>query len=131
MEGKPRFRYKFPLIQKKDAGKYSVGFDTFGCLDRYSLQREATYKDGVLRLNKAVAEYCPFTYDTLYTISVDGKEYLISQSMIRFLVENYSKKGRVNWPEHLWIGMFHREEKPKNQGAKKPIRITRIRRDPR
>jgi hypothetical protein len=102
-------------IQGKESGGYSVDFSTGGCLGHWDLQREGTYKDGVFRFKKAVEEYRPNTYDTLYAVSVNGTEYLISQSAIRFVVRNYSKKGVVDWSEHIKFSGFHRKDKEKSK----------------
>ena len=105
-------------IRGKESGGYSVDFSTFGCLGRWDLQREGTYKDGVFRLKKPVEEYRPNTYDTLYVVSVNGTEYLISQSAIRFVMRKYSKNGVVDWSEHINLCGFHRNDKAANKVSK-------------
>jgi hypothetical protein len=105
-------------IRKKEGGGYAVGLETHGCVGGWSFERTARYKDGILRLNKAVEEYDPGPYDTLYAISVDGKEYVISQRMIRFLVKNYSKNGVVDWSKHFRLDAFRRDEEIKDKASK-------------
>jgi hypothetical protein len=63
---------------------------------------------GVLRLNKPVEAYAPRVYDTLYAVSVEGVEYLISQSSVRFVRKHYAENGRVDWPKHIRFAAFHR-----------------------
>ena len=109
--------YSSLSIRRKGAGDYSVSFSTGGCLGDWCLEREATYGNGVMRLSKPVQEYAPHTYDTLYPASVGGTEYLISQSGIRFLAENYSKKGVVDWSRHVKSVAYRRGSRSTPRGA--------------
>ena len=98
-------------IRKKESGGYSVAFSTGGCAAQWDFKREATYESGVFHLNKPVEEYRPAIYDTLYAISVDGADYLTSQSVIRYIVKQYSKNGVVDWSEHVKFFAFHKADK--------------------
>lgn len=104
-------------FHRGESGRYAVDFSTGGCFGDWDLKREAMYSGGVIRLSKPVEEYRPDTYDTLYAVSVDGTDYLISQSAIRFVVQHYSKKGVVNWSDEIKFAAFHRKDKAQPDGA--------------
>jgi hypothetical protein len=119
-------------IRKKASSAYVVDFTTFGSLDSWSLQREGTYKDGILRLTKAVAEYPgDATYDTLYAVSVGGNEYLISQASIRFLVKSYAKNRVVDWPRYGPLFAFGRDEKANLKISSPSTKHSQNEREPR
>lgn len=58
-------------------GEYEVIFRTSGGLLSWQLSRTATYRDGVLTLNRPVQEYAPWIYQRLYPARIDGNQYLI------------------------------------------------------
>lgn len=58
-------------------GQFDAAFRTSGCLGGCDLGRVARLGGGVIRLDAAVAEYLPRTYDMLYVVRVDGNEYLL------------------------------------------------------
>jgi len=62
---------------KRPDGQYGVQFSTGGCLGGCELTRIATFSDGAIMLDGAVAEYVPRTYDTIYAIRIDNDEYLL------------------------------------------------------
>jgi protein involved in polysaccharide export with SLBB domain len=99
------------IIRKTESGGYSVDFSTGGCLLDWDLKREGTFKEGIFHLNKPVKEYLPMTYDTLYAVSVGGKEYLISQDAIRFALKYHAKKDVVDWQAHIDFLAFSLKEK--------------------
>jgi hypothetical protein len=101
-------------IRRKESGGFAVDFSTGGCLLDWELHREGSYARGVFRLNKPVEEYRGHVYDTLYVISVNGTEYLLSQSAIHYHVKHDSKKGGVDWSKHLSFSAFHRKGKANN-----------------
>lgn len=57
-------------------------FSTHGCLGGCELRRGATFSGGTIRLDDAVAEYRPRTYDTLYAVQIDGVEYLLPEHSV-------------------------------------------------
>ena len=57
---------------------YRVAFEARGCLMNWSLERTATYRDGVLILNRAVVDYDESCYIRVYTIKTDQGVRLIS-----------------------------------------------------
>ena len=110
-------------IQEDLDGTYSIDFSTGGCLSDWDLKRTGTYGNGVLRLDKPVEEYGSSPYDTLYPVHVDGYDYLISQSSIRFLSEHYATDGKVEWSRHVeWARRidrhaFHRESDEEDESV--------------
>ena len=88
-------------IAPSPGGAYSVALSTCGCEGRWDLRRTGTYRDGVLRLDRPVREYCHFAYDTLYAVSLEGRDYLLSQELIRFVVEHDVTNGVVDWAEGI------------------------------
>jgi hypothetical protein len=66
----------FSFRPRPDGG-YDVDGGTGGCLDRWTFQRTATCLDGVIKLDRPIAEYRPVVYDTLYVVRYDGGEYLL------------------------------------------------------
>ncbi|MCL4205059.1 MAG: hypothetical protein KJ000_21470 [Pirellulaceae bacterium] len=58
-------------------GRFDVRFATAGCGGGCEFVRIASFANGVIRLDGAIAEYGPRTFDTLHPIRVDGAEYLL------------------------------------------------------
>jgi hypothetical protein len=61
--------------QGKDS--FAVEFYTSGCLDRWLLHRTATFKNGLLELDRPVDPYGGKPYDKLYAIRLRGRDYLL------------------------------------------------------
>jgi hypothetical protein len=106
-------------IEANSSGGYTIEFSTRGCLASWHLDREGIYTRGVLRLHRPVQEYGSVTYDTLYAVSVNGTEYLISQAAIRFLMKYHPKDARVDWATDIksndYPTVFHRRRGSKRQ----------------
>ncbi|HEY2414771.1 MAG TPA: hypothetical protein VGI40_21175 [Pirellulaceae bacterium] len=85
---------------ERDDGDYNLGFSTGGCLGGCKLSRTAAFKDGLVTLNTAVAEYVPNTYSTLYAIRVLGNEYLLpTTSVVDF--EREIAAGTNHWQRYV------------------------------
>lgn len=61
----------------KGNGRYGVEFTSVGCLNGWRLLRTATFKDGVILLNKPVKDYAGWTYDRLYSTHVGSETRLV------------------------------------------------------
>jgi hypothetical protein len=70
-------------ISFKRDGKYEVLFSTHGCVGFWTLTRQATYSNGILRMNLPIEEYSGSQYDTLYTAVISNQIALIPQSEAR------------------------------------------------
>jgi hypothetical protein len=105
-------------IEKNASGRYVIDFSTRGCLSGWSLHREGVYANAILRLNKSIEEYPSDIYDTLYAVSVNGSDYLISQSAIRFLIKHCSKDEGADWSEQIKSNAFHRAVKSEEQSRR-------------
>ena len=88
--------------------RLSVQFSTGGCLGSWAFERTGVFTEGYLRLDKPVEEYRPVTYDTLYPVCLDGRNYLISQAAIRFVLKHYSTNGVIDWKTRLPNVAFQR-----------------------
>jgi hypothetical protein len=85
---------------KRNDGDYDVSFSTGGCLGGCKLSRTAAVKDGLIRLNAAVAEYLPNTYLSLYIIRVRGSDYLLpTTSVVDF--EREIAAGTDQWQRYV------------------------------
>lgn len=80
-------------IKRRSGDGYEVRFSTSGCLSRWQLKRTGTYQDGVLVLNRPVQEYCPITFQTLYAIHVDGKNYLLPSCSVSEVLTDLDEQG--------------------------------------
>ena len=80
----------FPLGHNQ----YRVLFATRGCLGNWTLERTATYGNGILLLNRPVMEYCPATYNRLFTIRTPQGIRLISDDALAF---HYKYKQKDTW----------------------------------
>lgn len=69
-------RSSFVFTGRPD-GQFDADFSTSGCLGGCTLKRTARFDGGVIRLDSAVAEYVPRTYDTIYAVCIQGTEYLL------------------------------------------------------
>ncbi len=64
-------------IKEADHGAYTVSFSTWGCLDHWQLERKGNYSGGVLVLDRPIAEYFPLRYRQLYSMQIEGQDYLL------------------------------------------------------
>jgi hypothetical protein len=86
---------------------YDAQFSTSGCLGGCKLSRSARLTEGVIKLNGAVAEYIPRTYDTLYGIRIGADDYLLpAVSVLAF--ERERAAGSNVWKHYV----FSRAEVP-------------------
>lgn len=85
----------FTFSPRRD-GRFEVDFTTGGCLGSCRLERIATVDQGVIRLDRAVAEYLPRTYDRLYAIRLDGTDYLLPEPSVPEF-ERERAAGSVQW----------------------------------
>jgi len=69
-------RSSFAFSKTSDRG-YDADFITGGCLGGCRLSRTASVQNGVVTLDRAVAEYILRTYNTLYAVRIDGQEYQV------------------------------------------------------
>jgi hypothetical protein len=70
-------------IEQTSPGVYAVDFGTGGCMGGCKFERNARYRNGVLTLDKAVAEYAPAVYDMLYAIRLNGEELLLPAAYVK------------------------------------------------
>jgi hypothetical protein len=80
------------------SGRYRLLFSTGGCLSHWSLELTATYRDGVLLLNRPVEEYIPAVYDRLFTIKTPQGIRLISDTSLA-----WSRSQHETTPHSLWM----------------------------
>ena len=79
-------------------GKFNADFRTGGCLGGCELQRTARFDRGAIRLDAAVAEYLPRTYNTLYSIRIADTVYLLPAEWLPdFERELDSDSDRWQW----------------------------------
>jgi hypothetical protein len=90
-------RSTFVFTPRPD-GRLDVRFATGGCLGGCEFVRIASFANGVISLDGAIAEYLPRTYDTLYVIRVDGAEYLLpAQGLAEFEQKLRSEGDGWQW----------------------------------
>ena len=82
------FDYTTITFEKMSSEKYSAKFDSGGCLMEWTLDREATYKNGIITFNKAVEEYSSPPYSMMYTIRFKECIYLIASERIKDFEED-------------------------------------------
>lgn len=106
----------FTFVERTD-GKYDVQFSTGGCLGGCKLSRVGTLSEGVLVLDRAVAEYVPRTYDTLYAIRIDDIEYLLPADSVRDF-ERAIASGSGDW--RWYVHSRGNESNEHQNDARKP-----------
>ncbi|MCB9853237.1 MAG: hypothetical protein H6819_09095 [Phycisphaerales bacterium] len=84
------------VISRRNDGTFDVNFSTSGCLGGWRLKRTATYKDGILELDRPVQEYCPITFRRLYTIRANGTELLLPETSVADLMQDRDADGNFN-----------------------------------
>ncbi|MSR59558.1 MAG: prepilin-type N-terminal cleavage/methylation domain-containing protein [Planctomycetaceae bacterium] len=85
-------------IEKLDSGEYRVKFKTSGCLGGYDSERIGECRDGVLSLDKPLAEYFPGTYQKLYAVRVDESDCLLPAAFVpQFQAAVSTDPSRLNW----------------------------------
>jgi hypothetical protein len=78
------------------SGSFDAQFKTHGCSGGAAFSRQATWRAGTIRLDRAVADILGRTYDTLYAMRLDGTEYLLPSAC----VENFEQElasGNLDW----------------------------------
>lgn len=94
-------RSSFTFSPRSD-GQLDVDFRTSGCFGGCELARTASVDAGMIQLNAAVAEYFPKTYDRLYVIQIDGREYLLpADSVVDF--ERERNSGSDSWNLYVFL----------------------------
>jgi hypothetical protein len=106
-----RRSHAFFRFTERAPGSFDVLFSTGGCLGRCELTRTAEFKEGVLTLDGAVAEYAPRTYDTLYVIRLNAREYLLpAVSVAEFECELAAATDR--WKQYLFTRLEASDARP-------------------
>lgn len=82
-------------IEKADSCRLQVHFYAQGCLDSWSLSRTGFYRNGILELDRPVAEYLPRVYKKLYTLKVGNRDYLVPDILAQDFKECLSKDGET------------------------------------
>jgi hypothetical protein len=98
-------------FSRRDDGQFDADFSTSGCLGGCDLRRTAKIDKGVVRLDAAVAEYRPRTYNTLYVIYIAGTEYLLPADGLSDF-EQELKSGSGGWERYV----FRRGSETNEQG---------------
>ncbi len=88
-------------FSRRDDGQFDVDFSTSGCLGGCDLRRTAKIDKGIIRLDAAVAEYRPRTYNALYVIRIAGTEYLLPAELISDF-ERELQSGSDDWGGYVF-----------------------------
>jgi len=89
------FSYTSITFEKRCAGNYGVKFYSGGCEMEWTLDREATYKKGVITFDKPVEEYLPALYTRMYTIQFNETVYLLASERIEDFEEENDSNGET------------------------------------
>lgn len=82
-------------IQKGESGRYRINFMTAGCLGSYKAERSAEFRDGILILDKPVAEYLSGVYQKLYAVRHQGTDYLLPEAFVSRFEAALSTDGSI------------------------------------
>jgi hypothetical protein len=77
-------------VRMLPSGSCVVTFQTGGCLGHWTLKRTGQILNGIMTLDRPVAEYLPLTYRRLYAVRVGGTDYLVPAPAVRDFEQNLS-----------------------------------------
>src|SRR5579872_3032791 len=70
----------------------------------WTLIRQATFADGILRLDRPVMHYSPIIYDALLALRLPGYTYLLPRATLPFLKKRLEEQGAQDSGElHQWV----------------------------
>jgi len=95
-------------VRRRRGGQYEVLFSTHGCVDYWTLTRQAACSNGVFQMAKPVEEYSGAQYDTLYTLAVSNQTVLLPQSAARTVDSGSSFSQYPKEQRALFLG-FRKE----------------------
>ncbi|MFN0138128.1 MAG: hypothetical protein ACKVS9_18645 [Phycisphaerae bacterium] len=103
--GRTDMDYASMTITRRADNNYDVEFVTGGSLSSWCLKRTASYRDGVLTLDRPVREYCPITFKSMFTIQVDGKELLLPASTVSEFLPDVDADGNSR-PRTIGVSFY-------------------------
>ncbi len=91
-------------VRRLRGGQYEVLFSTQGCVDYWTLTRQAAYSNGIFQMSRPVEEYSGAQYDTLYTLTVSNGTVLLPQSAARTVESGSSFSQYPKAQRTLFLG---------------------------
>ena len=95
------YRTIFWIRPHKDDG-YQVRFHSHSRSRSCNLERTATYEQGVLVLNRPVKEMHGLAYQRLYTVRIDGRDYLLPSARVM----EFQDGRAVDWSRYDKHGLL-------------------------
>lgn len=89
------------LFAQRPDGAYDAQFSTGGCFGGCELTRIARFSEGAIRLDGAVAEYVPRTYDALYAVRIENVEYLLPAESVPEFERDLASRSDA-WQRHVY-----------------------------
>lgn len=89
-----------------------IDFESSGCLDQWGATRTGWYADGVLSLNEPVKEYNDTTYDRLYSLRVEGMDYLVPDVHLGRFLNSLASKNETEYEVGLVHSSFSKKPPP-------------------
>jgi hypothetical protein len=80
---------------RREDGRFDVRFSSGGCLGGLDLTRTAEAKEGTILLDLPVREYAGTTYQRLYVVRVQGKEYLLPDRNVKRFEASLTKDRKA------------------------------------